>query len=150
MRPMPTVENRTVAGGYSGQAVRPIALRHVMEIARSNPGVALSGIGGIETGFDAAEFHLLGCQTVQICTGAMLRGYKIISELKEELASFMNKHSFKTIDEFVGKSLDAFTTHADLVERQTAAKAEGAGRTNRDAETWQGDIAKETDALTTK
>ena len=50
----------SVPGGYSGQAVRPIALRQVMEIARANPGVAISGIGGIETGFDAAQFFLLG------------------------------------------------------------------------------------------
>lgn len=149
LRPMPTVEGHTVAGGYSGQSVRPIALRHVMEIARANPGVSLSGIGGIETGYDAAEFILLGSQTVQICTGAMLRGYKIIGELKQQLSEFMGKHGFKTVEEFVGKSLDAFTTHADLVERQRAAKAGNAGETNRDASTWQGDIAKETDALTT-
>ncbi|WNG17884.1 hypothetical protein F0U63_26790 [Cystobacter fuscus] len=29
-------------GGYSGQAVRPIALRHVMEVARALPGMPLS------------------------------------------------------------------------------------------------------------
>ena len=85
LRPMPTVEGHSVPGGYSGQAVRPIALRQVMEVARANPGVAISGIGGIETGFDAAQFFLLGASTVQVCTGAMLRGYEIISELKEEL-----------------------------------------------------------------
>src|ERR1700760_391588 len=85
LRPMPTVEGHSVPGGYSGQAVRPIALRQVMEVARANPGVAISGIGGIETGSDAAQFFLLGASTVQICTGAMLRGYEIIDELKAEL-----------------------------------------------------------------
>jgi Dihydroorotate dehydrogenase len=84
---MPTVEGHSVPGGYSGQAVRPIALRQVMEVARANPGVVISGIGGIETGFDAAQFFLLGASTVQICTGAMLRGYEIIDELKAELRS---------------------------------------------------------------
>jgi dihydroorotate dehydrogenase subfamily 1 len=147
LRPMPTVEGYAVPGGYSGQSVRPIALRHVMEIARSQPGLALSGIGGIETGFDAAQFMLLGCQTVQICTGAMLRGYKIIGELQEELRQFMRKHEFAKIDDFVGKSLDAFTTHADLVRRQAKAKAGHRGQTNQDAATWQGDIAKETETL---
>ncbi len=147
LRPMPTVERHTVAGGYSGQAVRPIALRHVMEIARANPGVSLSGIGGIETGGDAAQFMLLGCQTVQLCTGPMLRGYKIIDELQRDLSAFMDKHGFKSITEFVGMSLDAFTTHADLVSRQAATKAGNKGQTNRDAETWKGDIEKETAAL---
>src|SRR5882672_1378994 len=77
LRPMPTVEGHSVPGGYSGQAVRPIALRQVMEVARANPGVSISGIGGIETGYDAAQFFLLGASTVQVCTGAMLRGYEI-------------------------------------------------------------------------
>ena len=136
---MPTVEGHAVPGGYSGQAVRPIALRQVMEVARANPGVAISGIGGIETGFDAAQFFLLGASTVQVCTGAMLRGYEIISELKEELAKFMVDHKFTNIREFVGKSLPYFTTHHDLVDRQKAARdakeararATGKARTRR-------------------
>src|ERR1041384_6644450 len=65
LRPMPTVEGHSVPGGYSGQAVRPIALRQVMEVARANPGVVISGIGGIETGSDGAQFFLLGASTVR-------------------------------------------------------------------------------------
>jgi dihydroorotate dehydrogenase subfamily 1 len=149
LRPLPTVEGYTVAGGYSGQAVRPIALRQVMEIARAHPGIPVSGMGGIETGADAAQFFLLGAHTVQVCTGAMLRGYEIIEELKADLGKFMVDHKFERISEFVGKSLPYFTTHADLVARQKAAKAERAGSSNRDAETWKGAIAKETEALTT-
>ncbi|MEQ9319592.1 MAG: hypothetical protein RIF41_10565, partial [Polyangiaceae bacterium] len=148
LRPMPTVENHTVPGGYSGQAVRPIALRHVMEIAKAKPGVPISGMGGIETGEDAVQFMLLGSSTVQVCTGAMLQGYKMVSKLEEGVSAFMNKHGFENISEFVGKALDAFTTHADLVERQAAAKAGNQGKTNRDADTWQGEIEKETDSLT--
>src|SRR3982751_5610294 len=89
LRPMPTVEGYTVPGGYSGQAVRPIALRQVMEIARAFPGTPISGMGGIETGADAAQFFLLGAHTVQVCTGAMLRGYEIIEELKSDLSKVM-------------------------------------------------------------
>jgi dihydroorotate dehydrogenase subfamily 1 len=151
LRPMPTVEGHSVPGGYSGQAVRPIALRQVMEVARANPGVAISGIGGIETGFDAAQFFLLGASTVQVCTGAMLRGYEIISELKDELAKFMTDHKFTNLRECIGKSLPYFTTHHDLVDRQKAARdAKEAARAKRnDVETWKGDIAKETSTLVT-
>jgi dihydroorotate dehydrogenase subfamily 1 len=149
LKPLPTVEGYTVPGGYSGQAVRPIALRQIMEIARAFPKTPISGMGGIETGADAAQFMLLGSHTVQICTGAMLRGYEIIGELKTDLEKFMVDHKFTAVSEFVGKSLPYFSTHADLVARQKAAKAERAGSTNRDAETWKGAIAKETDALTT-
>jgi dihydroorotate dehydrogenase subfamily 1 len=150
LRPLPTVEGHTVAGGYSGQAVRPIALRHVMEIARKHPGIPISGIGGIETGEDAVEFMLLGSSTVQVCTGAMLQGYKMVSNLADGVSKFMQEHGFTRLTDFVGKSLDAFTTHADLVERQKAAKAGLRGQTNKDSETWQGDIATETDTLTAR
>jgi len=157
-RPLPTVEGYSVPGGYSGQAVRPIALRQVMEVARANPGVEISGIGGIETGTDAAQFMLLGASTVQVCTGAMLRGYEIITELKDELSKFMTDSKFTNIREFVGKSLGYFTTHADLVDRQKSAReakeASRAASTGqkaqaRDVETWKGDIAKETSDLVT-
>src|ERR1041385_5390920 len=151
LRPMPTVEGHSVPGGYSGQAVRPIALRQVMEVARANQGVAISGIGGIETGTDAAQFMLLGASTVQVCTGAMLRGYEIISELKDQLAKFMTDHKIANTREFIGKSLSFFTTHHDLVDRQKAARdAKEAARAKRnDVETWKGDIAKETSTLVT-
>ena len=148
LRPLPTVEGHAVPGGYSGQAVRPIALRHVMEIARALPGMPISGMGGIETGADAAQFLLLGSHTVQVCTGAMLRGYEIISELKSELGAFMTEQKVEKVADVIGKSLPYFTTHADLVARQKAAKAAAAGA-NKDAETWKGAIAKETEALTT-
>ncbi len=156
-RPLPTVEGYSVPGSYSGQAVRPIALRQLMEVARANPGLEISGIGGIETGFDAAQFFLLGASTVQICTGAMLRGYEIISELKEELTKFMVDHQFTHLRDFIGKSLPYFSTHHDLVDRQKAARdAKEAARSNKaaaaaamDVETWKGDIAKETSSLVT-
>lgn len=156
LRPMPTVEGHSVPGGYSGQAVRPIALRQVMEVARAfadRPGgVTISGIGGIETGYDAAQFFLLGASTVQVCTGAMLRGYEIIGELKDELAKFMVDHGFTSLRDFIGKSLPYFTTHHDLVERQKSArdaKEAARARTAKDVETWKGDIAKETSTLVT-
>lgn len=147
LRPYPTVEGYSVPGGYSGQAVRPIALRQVMEIARIRPDLTVSGMGGIETGNDAVQFMLVGSSTVQVCTGAMLRGYEIISELKADLEKFMVDHKFGNLREFIGKSLPYFTTHKDLVERQIAAKAARAGLTNRDNETWQGSIAKDTEKL---
>ncbi len=149
LRPMPTVEGYTVPGGYSGQAVRPIALRQVMDIAKACPNVTISGMGGIETGWDAAEFMLLGAHCVQVCTGAMLRGYEMISGLTDELDGFMAEHKFESVREFVGKSLPFFSTHADLVERQDKAKKEKTEKRARD-NNWQGNIARETDALTVK
>jgi dihydropyrimidine dehydrogenase (NADP+) len=146
LRPLPTVEGYTVPGGYSGQAVRPIALRHVMELARRFPGTAISGMGGVETANDAAEFLLLGSTTVQVCTGAMLRGYELIEELCTGLSDFLDKHDFASVEDCVGLSLPYFSSHADLVERQREAKRANAGRANRD-NMWKGDIAAETRQL---
>ena len=147
-RPMPTVEGYSEPGGYSGQSVRPIALRQVMEIARACEGKAISGMGGIETAEDAIQFLLLGAHTVQICTGAMLRGYELIHDLKEGLATFLKEKEIECVQDLVGRSLPYFNTHAELVARQREAKREKAGQSNRDA-MWRGDIAKETDTLVT-
>lgn len=148
LRPMPTVEGYTVPGGYSGKAVRPIALRHVTEISHACPGIPVSGMGGVETAEDAAQFILLGASTVQVCTGAMLQGYEMISKLCDGLSAFLDEHEFKSVAEAVGLSLPYFSTHADLVERQLEAKREKAGQAQRD-DMWRGDIASETDSLVT-
>lgn len=148
LRPMPTVEGYSEPGGYSGQAVRPIALRHVMAIARACPGAAISGMGGVESATDAVQFLLVGAHTVQVCTGAMLQGYEMIEGLCEGLGQFLEQHGFETVADAVGQSLPYFTTHADLNERQRQAKREKAGQANRD-EMWRGDIAKEADSLVT-
>lgn len=146
LRPMPTVEGHSVPGGYSCKAVRPIALRMVMQIAKAFPQVSLSGIGGVETGRDAAEFILLGASTVQVCTGVMLHGYKMVKPMIEELKAFMEQHKFESIEQFRGHSLEFFTTHADLVARQQAAKIKKALEKDSD---WEGDkFVEQTEALT--
>ncbi|MBC8201970.1 MAG: NAD-dependent dihydropyrimidine dehydrogenase subunit PreA [Planctomycetes bacterium] len=146
LRPQPTVEGYSVPGGYSCKAVRPIALRMVMELARMmEDGFqdrTISGIGGIETGEDAAQFILLGASTVQVCTGVMINGYGMVKEMSESLLAFMENHDFTTIDDFRGASIPYFSTHADLVSRQAKAKAEAKARREgmieKDAQ-WSGD-----------
>jgi dihydropyrimidine dehydrogenase (NADP+)/dihydropyrimidine dehydrogenase (NAD+) subunit PreA len=155
LRPEPTVEGYTVPGGYSCVAVRPIALRMVMEVAKrieaKFPGKTISGIGGIETGKDAAQFILLGASTVQVCTGVMKYGYDMVKRMKDELLEFMAKKNFETIDQFRGHSLQFFSTHADLVRRQAEAKAmaaaKAAGKVTKDGE-WKGDeFVKQSEGL---
>jgi dihydroorotate dehydrogenase subfamily 1 len=157
LRPEPTVEGYTTPGGYSCRAVKPIALRMVMEIAtmiRSEfPGRSLSGIGGVETGRDAAEFILLGADTVQVCTGVMKFGYAHVKQMCEELLEFMEKHSFETVADFKGKSLDYFTTHAELVRMQAERKASQAAaaaekQVVKADDQWSGDeFVKQSNAL---
>jgi len=156
LRPEPSVEGYTTPGGYSSRAVKPIALRMVMEVAqlirKEFPGRSLSAIGGIESGFDAAEFILLGGDTVQVCTGVMKFGYEHVKPMCDQLLSFMEKHKFQTLSDFKGASLQYFTTHADLVKRQAerkaAQKSTASGKVVKSDADWSGgDFVKQSDAL---
>jgi len=156
LRPEPTVEGFTTPGGYSSKAVKPIALRMVMELATmirdEFPGRSLSGLGGIESGNDAAQFILLGSDTVQVCTGVMKFGYECVQPMCDQLLAFMAKHKFETLEDFKGKSLPYFTTHADLVKRQAerkaAQKAAAATKVVKSDGEWSGDeFVKQSDAL---
>ena len=143
LRPEPTVEGYSEAGGYSGKAIRPISLRMTMQLARMMrdefPGKSLSAIGGVETGNDAAQFLLLGANTVQVCTGVMKHGYGLVRRMCDDLHGFMQTHGFATVDEFRGKSLDYFSTHAELVQRQVESRqGQRAGAIRRDDD-WTGD-----------
>src|SRR3982751_4094060 len=156
LRPEPTVEGYTVPGGYSCLAIKPIALRMVKECAEvirdRFPGRSLSAIGGIETGADAAQFILLGADTVQVCTGVMKMGYDCVRRMRDDLLGFMARHGFETISQFKGKSLQYFTTHADLVHRQAVARADASAARSKQVVTrdgdWSGDrFTSQTDAL---
>lgn len=98
---------RTISG-YSGRAVRPIALRHILELAQMPEKVELSGIGGIETWRDALEFIQLGCNNVQVCTAVMQYGYRIIDDLLLGLQRYMAKCHITHLQELVGEQLPSF------------------------------------------
>lgn len=104
--PRPNVDGKSSHGGYCGPAVKPIALNMVQQV-QSDPDATLplSGIGGISDWRDAAEFLLLGCSTVQVCTAVMHYGYRIIEEMTDGLANWMMEKGFATIADFYGKSL---------------------------------------------
>ena len=94
-------------GGYCGPAVKPIALNMVAEIARDaeTAGLPISGIGGISTWRDAAEYIALGCGTVQVCTAAMVYGFKIVQDMCDGLSNFMDEQGYATLDDFKGRAV---------------------------------------------
>ena len=108
---------RTISG-YSGRAVRPIALRHVLELVQALPQTELSGIGGIETWRDALEFIQLGCSNVQVCTAVMQYGYRIIDDLILGLQRYMVKRGVSELQQLVGEQLEKFL-HPDHLDRET-------------------------------
>ena len=69
----------------------------------------MSGIGGIGNWRDAAEFILLGCGTVQVCTAVMHFGYRIVEDMIDGLSNWMDSKGFVTIEDFRGRSLPKVT-----------------------------------------
>lgn len=102
----PNVDGKSSHGGYCGPAVKPIALSMVQQI-QADPSctLPLSGMGGIGSWRDAAEFLLLGCATVQVCTAVMHFGYRLIEDMQDGLLDWMKQKGFATIDDFRGRSL---------------------------------------------
>src|SRR5271169_5984211 len=110
LTPRPNVDGKSSHGGYCGPAVKPIALNMVQQVAGDAEGaLPISGIGGIATWRDAAEFFLLGCGTVQVCTAAMHYGYRIVEDMIEGLEGWMQEKGFATIEGFRGLSLRRVT-----------------------------------------
>lgn len=107
MRMLPSVGAQGSHGGYCGPAVKPIALNMVAEIAR-DPATArlpISGIGGVTTWRDAAEFIALGAGTVQVCTAAMVYGFKIVQDMIDGLSNFMDAQGYRRVEEMVGRAV---------------------------------------------
>lgn len=102
MAPEPTVDGKGTHGGYCGPAVKPIALHMVAEIARDPEckNIPISGIGGVETWRDAAEFMALGAGTVQVCTAAMHYGFKIVDDMNDGLSNWMDGKGYRRIEDF--------------------------------------------------
>ena len=109
--PEPMIDGRGTHGGYCGPAVKPIALNMVAEIARSpeTHGLPISGIGGITTWRDAAEFMTLGAGNVQVCTAAMTYGFGIIKEMTAGLSAYMDEKGFSATSQVVGRAVPNVT-----------------------------------------
>lgn len=105
-------------GGYCGPAVKPIALNMVAEIGRDaqTRGLPISGIGGIGSWRDAAEYIALGCGTVQVCTAAMVYGFRIVQDMIDGLSDFMDRQGYTSVAAFQGRALPSVTDwqHLDL------------------------------------
>ena len=110
------VNGQRIVSGYSGSAVKPIALRFILEMADNPimPGLQLSGIGGITTWRDALDFIQLGCQNVQVCTAVMQYGYRIIDDLIDGLKNYMASRGVSRVEDLVGEELPYFVRTADL------------------------------------
>ena len=109
--PEPSIDGKGAHGGYCGPAVKPIALSMVSEIARDpeTHGLPISGIGGVTTWRDAAEFMALGAGNVQVCTAAMTYGFKIVQEMISGLSQYMDEKGMTSTADLVGRAVPNVT-----------------------------------------
>ena len=107
MSGMPVVDGKSSISGYSGAAVKPIALRFIAQMAQDEvlKNIPLSGIGGIETWKDALEFIAVGARNIQVTTAIMQYGYRIVEDMISGMSYFMAKNGIQTMDELVGCAL---------------------------------------------
>jgi dihydropyrimidine dehydrogenase (NAD+) subunit PreA len=103
--PMPNIHGHSAPTGFSGPAVKPIAMRFVSELYNAKElGLPVSGIGGIETWIDAVQFLLLGATNLQVTTGIMRYGYRIVEDMIEGLSDYMIDHNIQSLDEIIGRA----------------------------------------------
>ena len=116
----PAVSGKSCVSGYSGKAVKPIALRFLTDLAKDPvlSGCELSGMGGIENWKDACEFLAVGCGTVQVTTAVMQYGYRIIEDMIEGTRDYLAKAGFDSIEDLKGKALSSIVP-ADDLDRST-------------------------------
>ena len=116
----PDVDGKSPEGGYSGKAVKPIALRFINDMAKDEnlKGVPISGMGGIETWRDAAEFLALGCETVQVTTSVMQYGYRIIEDMIGGMQDYLAQNGMTSVRQMIGKALPNIVP-AESVNRRT-------------------------------
>lgn len=99
---MPIVNGKSSISGYSGKAVKPVGLRFIQQMRVAIPDVQISGIGGIETWEDAAEYILVGAKTLQVTTGIMQYGYRIVEDMKNGLEHYMEEQGVDRLEDLVG------------------------------------------------
>jgi len=121
--PEPAVAGKTSHGGYCGPAVKPIALNMVETLANdAEMNLPISGIGGIGTWRDAAEFIALGATTVQVCTAAMHYGFRIVADMTEGLSDYLDSKGMASVNELRGRALESIRRweHLDLNYKRIA------------------------------
>lgn len=118
--PKPNVFGIGAVSGTSGPAIKPIGLRFIADLAKAPElKLPLSGIGGIETWIDALEYILLGASNIQVTTGIMHFGYRIVEDMIEGLSDCMAMRGIKKVSDLVGKALPNLqTTESFDLDRQ--------------------------------
>jgi dihydroorotate dehydrogenase (NAD+) catalytic subunit len=111
-------------GGLSGPALHAVAVRAVYECRRAFPAAAIVGVGGVNSGYDAAELLSAGADAVQVGTASFVNPrapVRVLAELRDWCAS----EGFGSVSQVVSSA------HRGATSREGSA---GAGRTRPEGE----------------
>jgi dihydroorotate dehydrogenase (NAD+) catalytic subunit len=89
-----------VTGGFSGPAIKPIALRMVWQVAKAVK-IPVIGIGGITSATDALEFMLAGATAVQIGTANFITP-GIAGKIAADMERYLTENRISDIKELIG------------------------------------------------
>ena len=95
----PILSNK--AGGLSGPAIKPVAVRCVYEIYKAVK-IPIIGTGGITNGRDAIEIIMAGASAVGVGSAVYYRGIDVFSKISEEISDFMQQNSYTKLSELRG------------------------------------------------
>lgn len=99
-----------ITAGFSGPAIKPIALRMVWQVAKSmqvlpeEKRIPIVGLGGISCWQDAVEFIMAGASAIQVGTNTFANPYTM-EEIVNGIQSFMNAKHFTKLEDFRGSAL---------------------------------------------
>ncbi|MBI2140760.1 dihydroorotate dehydrogenase [Candidatus Woesearchaeota archaeon] len=97
----PVLSNKS--GGWSGAAIKPVAVKAIYECYRAVK-IPILGMGGVLTGKDAVELLMAGAAAVGIGTAVYYRGISVFKRVNDEIEAFMRSHGLKTVKEIVGRA----------------------------------------------
>jgi dihydroorotate dehydrogenase (NAD+) catalytic subunit len=89
-----------ITGGFSGPAIKPIALRMVWQVARAVK-IPVVGIGGIMNATDALEFILAGATAVQVGTASFINP-GAAQKIAEDMAAWLVANGVADVKSLIG------------------------------------------------
>lgn len=87
-------------GGFSGPAVKPVAVRMVYQTAQAVK-IPIIGMGGIETAEDAVEFLLAGASAVSVGTANFYDPQATV-KIAEGIGQYMEQYGFERVSDLTG------------------------------------------------
>lgn len=93
----PTLGNG--GGGLSGRAIHPVAVRAVHDVRQAHPDLAIVGVGGVASGWDAIELMVAGAQAVQVGTASFAEP-RACARIADEMVTFAAKRGIPCLADF--------------------------------------------------